>query len=99
MRLAQVRAAGEARPTRVRHRVLGLAVLLAMVTYLDRVCIAVLAPDIREDLSLSKLQMSFVFSAVALAYAAFEIPTAWWADRAGTRGAHAHRRLVVGLYG
>jgi len=26
-----------------------------------------------------------VFSAFALAYAAFEIPTAWWADRQGTR--------------
>jgi MFS family permease len=85
MKLTQESAAGEARPTRVRYRVLGLAVLLAMVTYLDRVGIAVQAPDIQEDLSLSKLEMSFVFSAFALAYAAFEIPTAWWADRAGTR--------------
>jgi sugar phosphate permease len=71
--------------TRTRYRVLGLAVLLAMVTYLDRVCISVLAADIQEDLSLSKTEMSFVFSAFALAYAAFEIPTAWWADRVGTR--------------
>lgn len=84
---------GGVRPTRVRYRVLGLAILLAMVTYLDRVCIAVLAPDIQEDLSLSKMQMSFVFSAFALAYAAFEIPTAWWADRAGTR--RVLTRIVV----
>jgi MFS family permease len=77
--------AGGAPPTRVCYRVLGLALLLAMVTYLDRVCIAVLAPDIERDLSLSKTEMSFVFSAFALAYAAFEIPTAGWADRAGTR--------------
>jgi MFS family permease len=85
MNLITESTAGSGRPTRVRHRVLGLAVLLAMVTYLDRVCIAVLAPAIQEDLSLSKMQMSFVFSAFALAYAAFEVPTAWWADRAGTR--------------
>ena len=72
-------------PTHVRHRVVGLAVALAMVTYLDRACIAKLAPDIMRDLSLSKDQMSVVFGAFALAYAVFEIPTAWWADRQGTR--------------
>lgn len=56
-----------------------------MVTYLDRACIATLAPDIMRDLHLSKAQMSWVYSAFTLAYAAFEIPTAWWADRSGTR--------------
>jgi ACS family glucarate transporter-like MFS transporter len=72
-------------PTRVRYQVVALTVLLAMVTYLDRVCISKLAPDIMRDLKLSKIQMGYVFSAFALAYAAFEIPTAWWADRRGTR--------------
>lgn len=80
-------------PTRTRYRVLGLAVLLAMVTYLDRVCISVLRPQIQEDLELSPMQMSFVFSAFALAYAVFEIPTAWWADRAGTR--NVLTRIVI----
>ena len=74
------------RPTRVRHGVVGLMVALAMVTYLDRACIGKLAPDISRDLSLSKEQMSIVFSAFALAYGLFEVPTAWWADRKGTRG-------------
>lgn len=58
---------------------------LAMITYLDRACIATLAPEIMRDLHLSKEQMSWVYSAFALAYAAFEVPTAWWADRQGTR--------------
>src|SRR5262249_53058633 len=31
------------------------------------------------------VQMSYVFSAFTLAYAVFEIPTAWWADRIGSR--------------
>lgn len=61
-------------------------VTLAMVTYLDRACIGKLAPDISRDLELSKEQMSLVFSSFALAYALFEVPTAWWADRSGTRG-------------
>jgi len=72
-------------PSRVRYQVVGLTVLLAMVTYLDRVAISKLAPDIMGDLHLSKVQMGWIFSAFALAYAAFEVPTAWWADRAGTR--------------
>ena len=38
-----------------------------------------------RDLSLSKYQMSLVFSAFTLAYGLFEIPTARWADRRGTR--------------
>jgi MFS transporter, ACS family, glucarate transporter len=71
--------------TRVRYIVVLLAVLLAMVTYLDRACISVLKGSIAADLKLNDLQMGYVFSAFALAYAFFEIPTAWWADRAGTR--------------
>lgn len=70
-----------------------MAVLLAMVTYLDRACIATLAPQIRRDLALTEMQMSLVFSAFALAYAFFEIPTASWADRAGTR--NVLTRIVI----
>jgi len=73
------------RPTRVRYRVVGLCLGLAVVTYLDRACIATLAPHLMRDLSLSKEQMSVVYSAFAVAYALFEIPAAWWADRRGTR--------------
>jgi len=71
--------------TRVRYRVVAFAVALAAVTYLDRVCISTLAPTMMRELGLDRLQMSFVFSSFALAYAAFEIPTAWWGERIGTR--------------
>ena len=54
-------------PTRVRYGVVAFAVALAAVTYLDRVCIGVLAPSIRHDLGLSEMQMSWVFSAFAMA--------------------------------
>src|SRR3954464_8259231 len=80
-------------PPRVRFGVVAFAVALAMVTYLDRVCISTVAKDIMRDLSLTERQMSFVFSAFAVAYAVFEIPTAWWADRRGTRKVLA--RIVV----
>jgi len=73
------------RPTRTRYRAAGFLLLLAAVTYLDRVCISVLAPEIARDLSLTKVQMSFVFSAFAISYAGFEIVTAWWGERIGPR--------------
>lgn len=73
------------KPTRARYKVVGFAVALAAVTYFDRVCISTLAPEIMRDLGLDRVQMSFVFSAFTLAYAAFEIPTAWWGQRVGTR--------------
>jgi len=71
--------------THVRYRVVALATGLAMITHLDRACIATLAPGIIRDLSLTTIQMGYVFTVFQLAYALFEIPTAWWADRRGTR--------------
>jgi sugar phosphate permease len=71
--------------TRTRYRVVALATGLGMITYLDRACIATLAPGIMRDLGLSTIQMGYVFTVFQLAYALFEIPTAWWADRRGTR--------------
>ncbi len=60
-------------------RVVGFMLALAAITYLDRACIATLSPDIRRDLGLDKDQMSWIYSAFAIAYGAFEIPTACWA--------------------
>ena len=79
----------------VRYRVLGLAVLLAGITYLDRVCISLTAPAMMRELGLSKVEMSLVFSAFTLAYALFEIPTGWWGDRIGTR--RVLTRIVIGV--
>jgi ACS family glucarate transporter-like MFS transporter len=69
----------------VRNRVVAFTLALAAVTYLDRVCIAVLAPKISAELDLSRIQMGYVFSAFAVAYAGFGVPIARWADRDGAR--------------
>jgi MFS family permease len=73
------------RPTRVRIGVLGFTFLLAVVTYLDRICISAAAPYIMDDLHLSVLQMSVVFSAFTLSYSLFEIPSGWLGDVKGPR--------------
>jgi sugar phosphate permease len=62
------------------------AFLLAVITYLDRVCISAAAPFIIRDLHLSVLQMGVVFSAFTLAYSLFEIPSGWLGDVRGARG-------------
>ena len=72
-------------PTRARHLVAAFAVALAVVTYIDRVAIAVAAPVITQDLGLSRRQMTWALAAFAWAYALFEIPGGWLGDRIGSR--------------
>ena len=73
------------RASRARGRVLTFAFLLAVVTYLDRICISAAAPYIMEDLHLTVLEMSVVFGAFTLAYSLFEIPSGWLGDTRGPR--------------
>ena len=73
------------RPTHVRYWVVVFAVALAIVTYIDRVCISFAAPNIRADLHLSQVQMGYAFSAFAWAYALFEIPGGFLGDWMGAR--------------
>jgi sugar phosphate permease len=72
-------------PTRVRHGVLGFTLVLTAIAYLDRVCISTAAPAMKDDLGISDVQMGYVFSAFTLAYALFEVPSGWLADRFGAR--------------
>jgi ACS family glucarate transporter-like MFS transporter len=68
-----------------RHRMVALTLALIAVAYLDRVCIATAAPRIKAELGLGDVQMGMVFSAFTLAYALFEVPSGWLADRFGAR--------------
>lgn len=60
-------------------------VTLAIITYVDRVCISQTAGSIRADLGLDEKQMGWVFFVFGLAYALFEIPGGWMGDRYGPR--------------
>jgi len=73
------------RPTRARRTMLAFALGATAVAYLDRVCISTAAPAIKSDLGLDDAQMGYVFSAFTLAYALFEVPSGWLADRFGAR--------------
>ena len=77
-----------ARPTRARRGVLLFACALSMITYLDRVAIASAAGDIVRALGLQSVaDLKWAFTAFALAYALFEVPTGWMGDTFGPRRA------------
>src|SRR4051812_33409308 len=68
-----------------RYRVLALLFLLAIITYLDRICISVAGPRIQEDLHLTPEAWGWVVGVFVIAYGAFEIPSGYLGDRIGPR--------------
>lgn len=68
-----------------QHRVLGMLSLLSVITYLDRVCIAVAGPRMQDELQISPEAWGWVTSVFFLSYSAFEIPTGALGDRIGPR--------------
>jgi sugar phosphate permease len=75
----------EGPPTKVRYRVLVLTFLLAFIMYLDRVCMGIAQPEIMREFNLDKITMGWSVSAFLWAYAIFQIPAGWMADRFGGR--------------
>ncbi len=73
------------RPTRARDIAVAYTIVLAIITYIDRVCISMAAPAMQRDLALSPIQMGWAFSVFGWSYALFEVPGGWLADRVGPR--------------
>src|SRR5712671_4370449 len=80
-------------PTRARYAVLVFVYLAAFITYLDRVCLSVAAPAMQADLGISQVQFGWVFTVFYIAYAVFEMPSAWLGDRWG------QKRMLVRIVG
>jgi len=72
-------------PTRARHVTIAFAIALAVITYIDRVCISQAGLSIRNELGLSRIQWGWVLGAFIWAYALFEVPGGWLGDRIGPR--------------
>src|SRR6186997_2410125 len=78
-------AALNQQPTHARYWVVVFAITLAILSYIDRVCISQAAEHIKRDLGLSQTQMGMIFSSFAVAYALFEVPGGWMGDVMGPR--------------
>jgi MFS family permease len=72
-------------PTTVRYRVIVFAVLLAAITYIDRICIAQAMPSIVREFGFNSVQTGYIFAAFGWAYALFEIPGGFLGDWLGPR--------------
>lgn len=83
--MQQIRQDTSVRPTSIRYITTAYAMVLAIIMYLDRVCISQAAPAMTHDLGLTRVQMGWALSAFAWAYALFEVPGGWLGDRIGPR--------------
>ncbi|MGH7172434.1 MAG: MFS transporter [Gemmataceae bacterium] len=79
------------RPTRMRYGVLGFACSLALLTYLDRICIMQAKESIRLELGFSDKDMGLIFAAFIVGYLLLEVPGGWMGDRWGSR------RVLTGI--
>ena len=73
------------KPTRRRYLVIAAAFLMAVLLYLDRFCVGIAEPYIRQDLGLTKQQMGIFLSAFFWTYALGQVPAGWMSDRYGAR--------------
>jgi MFS family permease len=70
----------------VRYSIVLLALLINLICYTDRVCIAVAGPEIRKEFDFSQAQMGLVYSIFSLSYFLGQTPWGMAADRFGSRG-------------
>ncbi|SEG52916.1 Predicted arabinose efflux permease, MFS family [Bryocella elongata] len=68
-----------------RNKVLAFLCALSVITFVDRLAIAVAEPGVRSDLGLSPSQWGWVLSAYVLGNALFEIPSGALGDKHGQR--------------
>lgn len=70
---------------RQRHKVLGLLGILSILTFLDRLAIAVAGPQMQSELHIQPRAWGWILSAYVLANGLFEIPSGASGDRNGQR--------------
>jgi MFS family permease len=68
-----------------RYGVLGFLIALSVLTFLDRLAIAVAGPRIQDELHIPPDLWGWVLGAFALAYGVFEMPSGSSGDRLGQR--------------
>jgi MFS family permease len=91
--MADQAAALTEKPTRARYGVIAFAIAVAVITYIDRICISQARPFLIKDLGLTDKQFGWALTVFFWGYALFEIPGGWLGDRIGAR--KALTRVVV----
>ncbi|MFN5289673.1 MAG: MFS transporter [Planctomycetia bacterium] len=73
------------RPTGIRFGMIAITTLVAVMLYLDRVCLSILGSSIRKDLDFSEKEFAWLLSSFFWAYALCQIPAGYIGDRYGAR--------------
>lgn len=75
----------EPKATNCRWFIVVVATMMSIIMYLDRFCVGFAQSLIEEDLGLTGLEASWIYSAFFWAYALAQVPTGWLSDRWGGR--------------
>jgi ACS family glucarate transporter-like MFS transporter len=81
----------------VRYLLAGCLFVLSAVAYLDRTNISIAGIQLSRDFGFSNRQLSWIFSAFLVGYAAFQVPASLLARRLGARRALTFALLWWGL--
>ena len=71
--------------TQIRFRMIFLAMLVAVLLYLDRICLSTAAEAVMKDLLISQTGLDWLLAAFFWAYALGQLPAGWLGDRYGAR--------------
>ena len=74
-------------PTNIRHRIIGVTMLMAFILYLDRICMGEIVKSVsfNNDLKLTEEQIGHILGSFFFTYALFQVPAGWASDRFGAR--------------
>lgn len=74
-------------PTTIRHRIIGVTMLMAFILYLDRICMGEIVKSIsfNNDLALTDEQIGRILGSFFFTYALLQLPAGWASDRFGAR--------------
>lgn len=70
---------------RIRYWMVLLAMTVAVLLYLDRICLSTASESVERDLGLSSDKLKWILSAFFWTYALAQLPAGWLGDRFGAR--------------
>ena len=73
------------RASNIRFGMIFLAMLVAVLLYLDRMCLSTASKAVADDLNISRGQLDWLLGAFFWTYAIGQLPAGWLGDRYGAR--------------
>lgn len=90
--------ATDAKPTKVRYRIIALIFLITTLNYADRATFSIAGEAAGEELQLGAIATGYILSAFAWAYALAQIPGGALLDRFGTKRVYAAAIALWSLF-